>query len=89
MGWASACQAGLPDPTKPPETAQTGGAMVLSAIMISAQNRLAVINGTIVHVGDEFSGMKVQAIESNRVVMEGPQGKTNLVLLTNPRKEVK
>jgi hypothetical protein len=63
--------------------------MVLSAIVISAQNRLAVINGTVVHVGDEFSGMKVQTIESNRVVMQGPQGQTNLVLMTNPSKEVK
>ena len=52
--------------------------------MISATNKLAVINGKITHVGDSLAGNKITNIEPNFVVLDGPEGKITLVLLTNP-----
>jgi hypothetical protein len=69
------------DPTKPPDLTQAGG-FILSAIMISQDSKLAVINGTIVHEGDTIGGMKVTSIGTNSVDLVSAQEKLNLVLLT-------
>ena len=79
--------ADLIDPTKPPDITQAGG-LVLSAIMISPDHKLAVINGTIVHEGDTINGMKVTYIAPNSVDLVNAQEKVTLVLLTNPVKSV-
>lgn len=72
----------LIDPTKPPHFSNTSSAgnFVLTAIMISPFNRLAVINGKIHHVGDLFDDVKITSIEKNAVYFSGPEGNFTLVL---------
>jgi hypothetical protein len=82
MGYAD-----LVDPTKPPELNQTGN-LVLSAIMISQDNKLAVINGKILHEGDMINDMKVINIAPNTVDLASPDEKLTLVLLTSPAKSI-
>jgi hypothetical protein len=79
--------ADLIDPTKPPDLTQAGG-LLLSAIMISPDHKLAVINGTIVHEGDTINGMKVTSIDPNSVDLVSSQEKLTLVLLTGSVKSV-
>jgi Type II secretion system protein B len=79
--------ADLIDPTKPPDLSQTGN-LVLSAIMISPEHRLAVINGKILHEGDMINGLKVISITPNTVDLASSQEKLTLVLLTSPVKSV-
>ena len=74
--------AALLDPTKPVDfSAREGNGFVLSAIVIASDHRLAVINGKIVHVGDEVNGAKVTAINKDTVAIDGPDGKHSLVLI--------
>jgi hypothetical protein len=73
----------LNDPTKPPDVAASSlGTLVLSAVIISPENKLAVINGKIFHEGDTVNGMKVISIEANSVDLASPQEKLTLTLLT-------
>ncbi len=79
--------ADLIDPTKPPDISQSGS-LVLSAIMISPEHKLAVINGKILHEGDMINGLKIISITTNSVDLASPQEKLTLVLLTSPVKNV-
>ncbi len=73
---------GLIDPTKPSNftNAAPNNSFVLSAIMISTDNRLAVINGKIHHVGDQFDGAKIISIDKNVVSIDSPNGNFILML---------
>lgn len=88
--WSPGSMAALQDPTRPVAVEQQQmqaqhSEAVLSAIIISADSRIAVINGRIFHVGDELDNMKVIAINPTTVEIERPSGRQILTLLTNPR----
>ncbi|GAA0373984.1 hypothetical protein GCM10009092_42770 [Bowmanella denitrificans] len=61
----------LPDPTKPPDiqvqsaSGPSGGeaAIQVSAIFLGNDSAYAIVNQRILHVGDEFNGMLVTAID--------------------------
>ncbi len=80
---------GLVDPTRPPDyrtpvIAKSPPAlpkMVLSSIMISPRRRIAIIDGRAVRVGITHRGMRVVAIDSDRVRLRGPAGSMTLTLL--------
>jgi hypothetical protein len=79
-----ASAATLQDPTRPPGFDSSNvhvGALDLSAIFISPLRRSAVIDDSIVHVGDQFDGMKVLSIETNKVMLYGPDGNVTLTLI--------
>jgi hypothetical protein len=78
--WAQGAYADLVDPTKPPNLSTIRDNFTLTAIMISPDHRLAVINGKIVHVGDQLDTIRVTAINENNVEIDGPNGKVRLVL---------
>ncbi|GEM_PF-2636252 len=86
--FSSLSNAELRDPTRPEGVvpAHSAGALVLNAIIISKDNRAAVINGRIMHVGDFFLTVQVVSIEPNKVELIGPDGKISLVLLGAPIK---
>lgn len=85
--WPTIAHADLVDPTKPPDLSQEGG-LVLSAIMISSNHKLAVINGKILHEGDVINGLKIVNIAPNSVDLASPQEKITLLLLTSAVKSV-
>jgi hypothetical protein len=88
VGITSICNAELRDPTKPEGFATTTevNTFTLTATFVSKDNKLAVINGRIMHVGDFLSDVQVISIEENKVVLDGPDGKINLNLLGIPVK---
>jgi hypothetical protein len=71
------------DPTRPPTVigSSSTDSLTLSAIMISQDVKLAVINGIIVHEGEQFNGFKVITITKNSVDLLGSEGKQTLMLL--------
>ncbi|MDR3477046.1 MAG: hypothetical protein P4M14_03355 [Gammaproteobacteria bacterium] len=85
---SSMTQAEMQDPTKPPlqQLIPVGvhNGYVLTAIMISKDKTVAVINGKVVHIGDEIDNAKVTAINSNTVELEAPNGNLTLTLMINP-----
>jgi hypothetical protein len=85
LGWASGAWAGASgDPTEAPPVwvaAQpvapgaapmaTGGAGPEVGVIVSGKSRrLALIDGEVVKVGDQYKGSKVVAIKADKVVME-------------------
>jgi hypothetical protein len=69
------------DPTRPPNVSGAhDDKFVLTAILIAPDHRMAVINGKIVHVGEQINGAKVVDIRASNVDIEGPNGKVSLVL---------
>lgn len=82
--------ANLRDPTQPIDftfVPNQQGAFALSSIIISEQRKIAVINETILQVGDEILGNKVVEIEPNTVQLEGGSGRITLFLLGAPIKQ--
>jgi hypothetical protein len=82
----------LLDPTRPMNFSSSSPAssLVLSAIMISADHRLAVINGKIRHIGDQFDDFKVVSIEDNVVFMSSSTANFTLTLQDkSPASQVK
>lgn len=86
----------LSDPTRPvefeePQTnvhgSETGTHYVLTAVLISGNSKLAIINNKIVKVGDSLGQGKVKSIESNRVVLEESNRKLVLHLFGGAIKE--
>lgn len=76
----------LRDPTQPynfSEKAQSAqiNSWELNAVLISSERRIAVINGQPFKLGDEVGGEKIVQVESNRVQLEGADGKITLFLL--------
>ncbi len=61
------------DPTKPggfrPSAARSLKGMQLESILISAQRKVAVINGKIYQSGDVIAGAKLVSIETHQVTM--------------------
>jgi len=80
---------GFADPTRPPDyrtpviTKRPAKLpeMVLSSIVISPQRRVAIIDGQAVREGATHRGMRVIAIDSNRVRLRGTAGSITLTLL--------
>lgn len=81
--WNTHIFAQLRDPTRPVSFTDTDSSSPwqLSAIIISAKRRVAVINDKSMQIGDIVFDQKVIAIESNYVILEGPEGKMTLYLL--------
>lgn len=52
----------------------------LQATLVSAQRRLAVIDGRTVSVGAQLAGYQVRSIEQGQVVLKGRNGNTQLLL---------
>lgn len=61
---------------------------LLSAIFIKQGKRQAIINDKLYQQGDYFSGKKIIAIKSNKVVLRNASGVSHLTL-TNPIKKPK
>lgn len=67
----------LPDPTRPPENispapdsdASVPAAPILQSVLISAERRVAFINGRSVKVGDRFGEAKIVKITESEVVL--------------------
>lgn len=74
LGAVGAAAAELADPTRPtrtlpatPGSPQAAAALRVSAIFISGERRIAVVNGRSVRVGETIGGATVQRIERDRV----------------------
>jgi MSHA biogenesis protein MshK len=85
------CFAELRDPTRPEgfvdkSTEVRTDSLELNAIFISSQRKVAVINGQVVKVGDEVSGVKVISIDENSVELEGADNRMTLYLVSTPVK---
>jgi hypothetical protein len=82
----------ITDPTKPfpdePKVEAIADNYGLSAILISSDRRLAVVNGKLLQIGDSVDNGKVLAINTNSVVIEAPTGKQELKLFTNTLKQI-
>ncbi len=78
------------DPTRPFDISSSrhDSRLALSAIMIGSGKRIAVINGRIVHIGDQVGFAKVVSIEPNQVQLISSQGMETLTLLVNPLRKV-
>ena len=77
------------DPTAPPgrhgnpgQPAQ--GGWELHSTLIGPERRSAIINGQSVTVGDRIAGARVARIESGEVLLDGPERRITLRLLSNP-----
>lgn len=74
----------LRDPLKPPAGLSSSASSTderaedtewkLSWTLLSADRRIARLNGRLVRVGDAIEGIQVVAIESRHVVLEGADG---------------
>jgi len=85
---------GLIDPTRPPtyqdsvsSKAQYTDNFILSAVLISPQRRLAIINGQQVMVGDKLGEFTITSISSNTVELIGPENRKQLLQLAAPVKK--
>jgi MSHA biogenesis protein MshK len=75
LAMASAGAQALTDPTRPPNAsapagaAQETGGPQLQSVLISPRRRLAIINGTMVSLGDMLGEAKVVKISETEVVL--------------------
>ncbi len=85
------------DPTEPPDfhseislSSKTEWmiSLVLDAVLISENRKLAIINNHIVTVGDAIGDKKVQSIDRYSVTLIGRQGEVVLHLFGSPIKEL-
>ena len=73
------------DPTKPEASmSSVNNGYTLTAIMISSDKKIAIINGQVTHIGDDVDGSKVINIGVNTVELDGPNGKMTLTLMIHP-----
>jgi len=89
----SVAAAGLQDPTRPPQTiamsrstavkAVSAPVYSLSSTLISAQRRLAVINGVTVGEGDRIEAATVKQIQPQAVTLVNGQKEWTLTLGQN------
>jgi len=82
----------LRDPTRPEIIAATTGntaqdQLILSAIIISPDRHVAVINGTVLKVGDNIGNATIVLIAPNKVQLQGPSDKITLFLLDQSLKQ--
>ncbi len=76
----------IQDPTRPAlfkEHTIDSGQLTLTAILISSDRKIAMINGKLLKIGDEVGGYKVNAIDSNTVQLEGISGTITLYLVNS------
>jgi MSHA biogenesis protein MshK len=76
----------LRDPTQPPPgvanmQAKQGQALVVTSIIISANRRIALINGQFVKEGENIAGSKVIAIKRDYVELSSQGQKVKLYLI--------
>lgn len=71
---------------KKSETAESS-TLVLDAVLISGNDKFAIINNKLVKVGDLIGGSKVKQIEAYHVTLVGETGETVLELFGHPIKE--
>lgn len=75
------------DPTKPggyrPSAARTLKGMKLESVLISAQRKVAIINGKSYQSGDSVGGAKLVVIEPHRVTMRKGSKTIQLKLFKN------
>lgn len=77
--------AALRDPTRPADYLQkkegvTTQTLQLNAVLISADRKIAVINGQYLGIGGEIAGNHVVDIQSDAVQLDGPSGRITLLL---------
>lgn len=88
-----AASADLNDPTRPSYVLQSPGAQAaptslrVSAVFISGDRRIAVINGQRVRVGDEVAGARVSAIAKNKVTLVRGERTFDVSLLNAPGRQ--
>jgi hypothetical protein len=68
-----------PDPTRPPDAvlaaeSSGNGSLHVSAVMVNDHHAIAIIDGRPCRVGDRVGGLKVQAIDLGRVILQGVGG---------------
>ena len=73
--------AALTDPTKPADFEAKPGSVApatlqLNGVVISSDQKIAIINGQTVKVGDKISGKQVVDIKDDQVELLGPGGGT-------------
>lgn len=86
-------QAEFRDPTQPvmirdKANGNDRNPLVLNGVLISPFRRLAIINGTIVKLGDEVQNAHVITIESNYVILDNTGEKIFLYLVDPPIKHI-
>lgn len=88
--YTSFLYAAMQDPTRPSGYVGDENTNVwqLSAIFIYPNRRVAIIDGISVKVGDEISGQRVVAIESDSVMLDGSNGKMVLYLINKNLKHI-
>lgn len=87
----------LPDPTRPPEgwtssgaAAETGaetGRRLQTVILPRRGKPVAVIGGQRVSLGEKYGDAKVVKITEKEVVLQGPEGRETLKLITDAEKQ--
>ena len=86
----------LIDPTLPTNYAAGGTSIqktaevvnfILKAVLISDDSRVAVINDSVVKVGDSIGDEKVKTIDTYKVTLVGASGELELKLFENAIKE--
>jgi MSHA biogenesis protein MshK len=89
-GLSAALHAELRDPTRPPVNIQGVAAptLVLNAVLIGPNRRIAIINGLEKRVGQDIAGQYITAIYQNMVQLEGPSGKMTLFLYGKPVRNI-
>ncbi|OJZ17926.1 MAG: hypothetical protein BGP21_06305 [Thiobacillus sp. 65-29] len=87
---ASPAQAELPDPTAPPPRADSVEApppVALTAIRSSGAQRVAILDGRSVRVGDRYQGARVVRIDETEVTLR--RGSETVVLKLHPEAETR
>lgn len=87
---ASSAQAELPDPTAPPPRADSVEApppAALTAIRSSGAQRVAILDGRLVRVGERYQGARVVRIDETEVTLR--RGSETVVLKLHPEAETR
>lgn len=83
----------LRDPTRPPSFVAPTGAdavresdLVLQTVLISPERRAAIINGRLLRLGENISGMQLMSISEGEVKLRGRGGPRTLHLFPSVKK---
>lgn len=81
------------DPTQPPFYQDTSAKtirrqdLIISAILISHDRKVAIVNGNVIHVGDTILGLQVLDIEKNAVKFHSTEGFFSIPLHTDVKQQ--
>jgi len=64
--------------SKPVVVAEKHPVLVLNGVMLSPQDKIAIINNREYHIGDQLAGMKIINMDMNSVVLQNKSGKYTL-----------